>query len=103
MIKDDIKVKLDSDLDPWFLDVINESPNHNVPEGAESHFKVIVVSSSFKDLRVVQRHQKIYSILDEEIGGVQLIFAQANRENVIQISLDCVLALLCIRVCVDNP
>tara|TARA_B110000483_G_C18173844_1_gene534298 strand:+ start:1682 stop:1990 length:309 start_codon:yes stop_codon:yes gene_type:complete len=73
MIKDDIKVKLDSDLDPWFLDVINESPNHNVPEGAESHFKVIVVSSSFKDLRVVQRHQKIYSILDEEMKKIHAI------------------------------
>lgn len=73
MIKDDIKVKLDSDLDPLFLDVINESPNHNVPEGAESHFKVIVVSSSFKDLRVVQRHQKIYSILDEEMKKIHAI------------------------------
>ena len=29
MIKDEIENKLNEDLNPWFLDVINESPNHN--------------------------------------------------------------------------
>ena len=44
MIKDEIENKLNDDLNPWFLEVINESPNHNVPDGAESHFKIVIVS-----------------------------------------------------------
>ena len=44
MIKEEIENKLKTDFKPWHLEVINESPNHNVPEGAESHFKIIIVS-----------------------------------------------------------
>ena len=53
MIKDEIENKLNDDLNPWFLDVINESPNHNVPDGAESHFKIVIVSEKFLDFRAV--------------------------------------------------
>ena len=73
MIKEEIESKLKVDCEPWYLEVINESPNHNVPDGAESHFKVIVVSTGFENLRVVQRHQKIYSILDEEMKKIHAI------------------------------
>ena len=31
MIKEQIEDKLQRDLEPWHLEVINESPNHNVP------------------------------------------------------------------------
>ena len=44
MIKVQIEDQLNTGLDPWHLEVINESPNHNVPDGAESHFKIIIVS-----------------------------------------------------------
>ena len=44
MIKEQIEEKLNKDIEPWHLEVINESPNHNVPDGAESHFKIIIVS-----------------------------------------------------------
>ena len=40
---------------------------HNVPDGAESHFKITVVSNVFEQLRPVQRHQKIYEILKTEM------------------------------------
>ena len=73
MIKDEIENKLNDDLNPWFLEVVNESPNHNVPDGAESHFKIVIVSDEFKDLRAVQRHQLIYKVLKEEMKLIHAI------------------------------
>ena len=62
MIKEDIENNLKTSLDVIFLEVINESNTHNVPDGAESHFKITIVSDIFEDMRPVQRHQKIYEI-----------------------------------------
>ena len=53
-------------LSPSHLEVVNESSGHGgYFPGKESHFKVIVVSESFAGLRLVQRHQKIYSVAGE--------------------------------------
>ena len=73
MIKEKIEKKLNSGIDTLFLEVINESPNHNVPDGAESHFKIVIVSDEFKDLRAVQRHQLIYKVLKEEMKLIHAI------------------------------
>ena len=67
MIKEDIENNLKTSLDVIFLEVINESNTHNVPDGAESHFKITIVSDIFEDMRPVQRHQKIYEILKVEM------------------------------------
>lgn len=49
-------------LNPTYVEVLNESSGHGgYFPGKESHFKVIVVSSEFEGLRLVQRHQKIYA------------------------------------------
>ncbi|MFL2754416.1 MAG: BolA/IbaG family iron-sulfur metabolism protein [Gammaproteobacteria bacterium] len=73
MIKEEIENKLKIDCEPWHLEVINESPNHNVPEGAESHFKIIIVSEKFFEIKAVQRHQLIYSVLNEEMKKIHAI------------------------------
>ena len=73
MIKEQIEDKLQKDLEPWHLEVINESPNHNVPDGAESHFKIVIVSEKFFDIRAVKRHQLIYSVLAEEMKKIHAI------------------------------
>ena len=73
MIKEKIEKKLNSGVDTLFLEVINESPNHNVPDGAESHFKIVIVSDEFKDLKAVQRHQLIYKVLKEEMKLIHAI------------------------------
>jgi BolA protein len=73
MIKEEIENKLKKDFKPWHLEVINESPNHNVPEGAESHFKIIIVSEKFFEIKAVQRHQLIYSTLNEEMKKIHAI------------------------------
>ena len=44
----EIERKLTEGLDAVHLEVINESGQHNVPAGSESHFKVVVVSGDFE-------------------------------------------------------
>tara|TARA_Y100000992_G_scaffold274964_1_gene218204 strand:- start:100 stop:405 length:306 start_codon:yes stop_codon:yes gene_type:complete len=73
MIKEKIEEKLKTGIASLFIEVINESPNHNVPDGAESHFKVTVVSDEFENMRLVQRHQLIYKVLSEEMKLIHAI------------------------------
>jgi len=64
-----IEDKLASSLDLQHLEVINESDNHNVPAGSESHFKVVLVSDDFSGQRLIQRHRTINQILSAELSG----------------------------------
>ena len=41
---------------------------HNVPEGAESHFKVVVVSESFAGARPIERHRVINALLADQFA-----------------------------------
>ncbi|MGD8933569.1 MAG: BolA/IbaG family iron-sulfur metabolism protein [Gammaproteobacteria bacterium] len=61
--------KLEQALSPEHLEVINESYMHNVPEGSESHFKVIIVSDAFKDKMLVARHRMVNKVLEDELKG----------------------------------
>ena len=54
-------------LTPEHLEVINESHMHNVPEGSESHFKVVIVSDVFKDKMLVARHRLVNKALEAEL------------------------------------
>lgn len=56
-------------LEPLHLVVENESDNHNVPPGSESHFKVTIVCSEFEGLRLIQRHRLINELLKDELAG----------------------------------
>jgi len=62
-----IEDKLAQGISTKHLEVINESSNHNVPEGSESHFKVVLVSEDFADKKLLQRHRMINDILAEEL------------------------------------
>ena len=56
-------------LSPEHLEVTNESHMHNVPEGSESHFKVVIVSNDFKDKMLIARHRLVNKALEEELAG----------------------------------
>ena len=75
-VQNSLERKLKEGLEPLHIEVINESPNHSVPEGSESHFRVVLVSEKFKDLSVVQRHQMVYGLLKEELAGPVHAFSQ---------------------------
>lgn len=68
-IAETIQSKLQSGLSPAHLEVINESGNHNVPKGSESHFKVVVVSTAFEGKPVLHRHRMVYALLSQELAG----------------------------------
>ena len=68
-IQDDIHQKLQAALQPQHLEVINESNNHNVPRGSESHFKLIIVTAEFNGKTLVARHRLINKLLADELAG----------------------------------
>jgi stress-induced morphogen len=69
-----IEEKLTAALSPTHLEVVNESHMHSVPKGAETHFKVVVVSERFDAVSAVKRHQLVYAALAEELrAGVHAL------------------------------
>lgn len=64
-----IERKLSDAFQADVCEVINESHQHNVPAGSESHFKVTLVSAQWQGVRKVQRHQSVYAALAEELAG----------------------------------
>ncbi len=69
IVKRSIEKKIRAALDVDHLEVVNESHNHNVPPGSESHFKVTIVSSDFNQVGKVARHQRVYGLLADELAG----------------------------------
>ncbi|MBP6123276.1 MULTISPECIES: transcriptional regulator BolA [Providencia] len=64
-----VSQKLQAAFEPIHLEVINESYQHNVLPGSESHFKVVLVSEKFENKRMLGRHREIYAILADELAG----------------------------------
>jgi len=60
---------LKSQLSPDYLEVINQSNGHQVAPGSETHFRVFIVSSAFREKSKLQRHQLIYQILKTELDA----------------------------------
>jgi len=56
-------------LSPIHIELINESHKHNVPEGSESHWNVVVVSEAFEGQRLVKRQRTVYGALKAEMAG----------------------------------
>jgi len=59
---------LQAAFNPTHLEVVNESYKHNVPRGAESHFKVLVVSDSFAGKALLERHRMVNTALTAQLN-----------------------------------
>ncbi len=68
-VQEQIESKLETAFSPTYLEVKNESDQHNVPRGSESHFKVIVVSAQFEKKTLMEQHQQVHQVLSEELSG----------------------------------
>lgn len=68
-VQNDIETILATHLSPTYLDVLNESDQHNVPANSETHFRVVVASAEFDAQRKVARHQRIYALLAAQLEG----------------------------------
>ncbi|BBB22894.1 BolA protein [Abyssogena phaseoliformis symbiont OG214] len=64
--------QLKTALSPSHLEVINESHNHSGP-ARESHFKLIVVSDYFNDLKLIERHRFINRLFKEEMSHIHAL------------------------------
>ncbi len=51
---------------PLYLTVENESEQHHVPKGAETHYKLIIVSAKFAGLTLLERQRWVNRLLREE-------------------------------------
>ncbi len=67
-IQSTIQTKLGA-FEPDHLEVINESVMHNVPDGSESHFKVVIVTAAFEGKGLVARHRLVNECLKAELSG----------------------------------
>ena len=63
------------------LKVINESFMHNVPDGSESHFKIVVVTDDFNNLPIIQRHKLIYKNLNGLMDKIHALSIHAFTEE----------------------
>lgn len=68
-IQRQIEQKLSAQFAPLHLEVANESHMHDVPEGSESHFRVVLVTQQFEGKSLIQRHRAVNAILEQELKG----------------------------------
>ncbi|CAH2015497.1 unnamed protein product [Acanthoscelides obtectus] len=81
-VEQSIRKKLTEHLEVSHLEVINESYMHNVPKGAETHFKVVVVSDKFDGVPLIKRHRMVNEILKDEIqNGVHALSIEAKTTS----------------------
>jgi len=81
-IQETIEAKLAERFTPLHLEVVNESGNHNVPPGSETHFKVVLVAPAFADLRLLARHRLVNETLAAELaGGVHALAMHTYTES----------------------
>lgn len=69
MLANELESRLRAAFSPTELTLLNESHRHNVPAGAETHFKVTLVSEAFSGQRRVRRHQMVYAEAQDLLDG----------------------------------
>ena len=81
-ISQSIQAKLTEKFVPLHMEIINESYMHNVPKGSETHFKVVVVSEQFKDVKLIGRHRLVNDVLSHELqSGVHALSIVAKTPD----------------------
>ena len=68
-IQNAIESKITDTIRPEHLEVVNESHQHNVAPGSESHFKLTIVSPEFEGKMLSARHRLINKLLQDELDG----------------------------------
>lgn len=87
--KERIEKQLNQELSPHYLSVEDESKNHHVPEGAQTHFKIVAVSTRFNNMTRINRHRMINSLLAEEFhNGLHALSMHLYTESEWEIKED---------------
>lgn len=64
---DRIRSLLEGRLSPLFLDIVNESDQHSVKPGSETHFKIVVASAEFEGKSRLERQRAVNAALRDEL------------------------------------
>jgi BolA protein len=68
-VEQQLRERLAAAFEPTYLELENESHRHSVPENSETHFRLVMASEAFAEMRAVARHQKVYGELAELLAG----------------------------------
>ena len=68
--KNRIEKIINDNLNPTYLDVIDDSKSHQghhqAPESGESHYNVTIISNSFSGMNRLEKERMVYKLLKEE-------------------------------------
>ena len=70
-----LRARLQAELDPTVLEIIDDSHLHAGHAGAASggsHYTVKIVSSRFEGLKLVMRHRLVYDAVHEMINKAEI-------------------------------
>eukprot|EP01132_Coremiostelium_polycephalum_P004579 gene4579-5716_t len=73
VIEKEIKDIINTEFKPTHLEIINESYQHNVPKGSESHFKLKIVSDRFDGLSLIDQHRLVNQSLSLVIPKIHAL------------------------------
>jgi len=65
-VEKSIREKIERAFSPEYFELENESSKHHVPQGSESHFRVLIVSDVFDKMSRVERARKLHELLGDE-------------------------------------
>jgi len=69
-----IERRIHDAFQPVQLEVRDDSGEHAVPKGSESHWALLIVSNGFEGLSRVARHRAVYGALSDELtSGVHAL------------------------------
>ena len=83
MVKAKIENILKDKFQPQYLEVIDDGHKHIGHEGAKQggHFTVIIVSSVFESVRLIDRHRMIYEALKPIKISIHALAIQAKAKS----------------------
>lgn len=70
-----IREKIEKTFEPEYYELENESHSHSVPEGSETHFRLVLVSEAFIGKSRLDRSRMVTDLLKNEMskGGIHAL------------------------------
>lgn len=72
-IQTSLETKIRQHFSPLELEIENESHKHSSGLGAESHFRVLIVSDLFSSQSRVARQRSVFDLLSEEMKSIHAL------------------------------
>jgi BolA protein len=83
-----IESELQAEFAPVHLEVVDESHMHSVGAGAQSHFKVVVVSEAFEGKPLIARHRAVNAVIDMDKHKIHALAMHTYAPSEWQVNVD---------------